>query len=120
MSHDEELHRDSQVMVPPSFVALYLRPGSSKPTALRAHIAQRHELCEDMAQMLTEQAATQMAVLSVTEHDVLLRVGRGLLASTDVFSPAEARWVLRRLAELLDWPPLPDDALPPDENTPPA
>ena len=120
MSHDEELHRDSQVMVPPSFVALYLRPGSGKPTDTRAHIAQRHELCEDMAQMLSEQAATQMAVLSVTEHDVLLRVGRGLLASTDVFSPAEARWVLRRLAELLDWPPLPDDALPPDENTPPA
>jgi hypothetical protein len=108
MSPDPE---DSQVPLPASFLALYLHPGSHKPSATRAHISQRHELCEDMAQMLTERSAAQRAVLSVTEHDVLLRVGRGLLASTEVFTPAEARWVVRRLAELLDWPPLADEAL---------
>ena len=34
--------------------------------------------------------------------DVLERTAQGL-SSSEVFSPAEAQWVLRRLAELLGW-----------------
>jgi len=41
----------------------------------------------------------------VTETDVLERILRGLL-SGDAVDEAEARWVVRRLAEVLDWPPL--------------
>ena len=98
------MSEDSQIVVPPSFVALFQPPGRSRPTAPRAHIAARHELCEDMAQMLTEPARTRLWELGVTEADVLQRMLRGLLVEPAVVDEAEARWVMRRLAELLDWP----------------
>ncbi len=93
---------DSQSQAPDSFVALFLRPGSHKPTLPRAEILQRYELCEDMAQMLTETARNQLMDLGVTEEDVLERVHTGLGASGTV-SAEEALWVVRRLAELLMW-----------------
>jgi Fe2+ transport system protein FeoA len=98
------MSEDSQIVVPPSFVALFVPPGRIKPTASRADITARHEFCEDLAQLLTEQANTKLWELGVTEGDVLERIQRGLLAEASVVNAAEARWVLRRLAELLDWP----------------
>ena len=95
---------ESQVLVPPSFVALYLAPGRTRPHAPRAEIAERHEFCEDLATLLTERAATIRWDLGITEADVLERVHRGLLGDGAPVSAAEARWVIRRLAELLDWP----------------
>ncbi|MDO9073281.1 MAG: ATPase with chaperone activity [Rubrivivax sp.] len=95
---------DSQIVVPPSFVALFVPPGRIKPTAAREEIAARYELCEDLAQMLTEQATTKKWELGVTEADVLVRFERGLRADGGVVDAAEARWVVRRLAELLGWP----------------
>jgi phage I-like protein len=106
------MSEDSQIVVPPSFVALFVPPGRIKPTAGRDQIAARYELCEDLAQMLTEQATTKKWDLGVTEHDVLERFERGLRADEGVVNAAEARWVVRRLAELLDWPdpgPAPDE-----------
>ncbi len=100
------MSEDSQIVVPPSFVALFVPPGRLRPTAPREHIAQRYELCEDLAQLLTEQAQARRFELGVTEQDVLERIGRGLVAPGTIVDAAEARWVLRRLAELLDWPPL--------------
>ena len=97
------MSEDSQIVVPPSFVALFVPPGRIKPTAGRDEINSRYELCEDLAQMLTEQATTKKWELGVTEHDVLERFQRGLLADGGVVSAAEARWVMRRLAELLGW-----------------
>lgn len=98
------MSEDSQIVVPPSFVALFVPPGRIKPTAGRDAIAARYELCEDLAQMLTEQASTKKWELGVTEDDVLERFERGLRADGGVVSAAEARWVVRRLAELLGWP----------------
>lgn len=95
---------ESQIVVPASFVALFLPPGRSKPSAPRAEIAARHEFCDDLAQMLTEQASTKRWELGVTEADVLERIHRGLLAGPAIVSVAEAGWVTCRLAELLDWP----------------
>jgi hypothetical protein len=95
---------DSQERVPASFVALYLAPGGQRLRMARAQLLQRHELCEDMAQLLTERAGAQRAVLGVTEADVLQRIGQGLADAGQVFSAEEAAWVLQRLAELLDWP----------------
>jgi hypothetical protein len=95
---------ESQITVPPSFVALFLSPGRSKPNAPREHIAARHEFCEDLAQLLTEQAGNKRWELSVTEADVLERVHRGLLLPPVVVSAGEAQWVIRRLAEILGWP----------------
>ena len=99
---------ESQIVVPPSFIALFVVPGRSKPTAPRAEIAARHEFCEDLANLLTEPASTRLWELGVTEADVLERMHRGLSVDTPespaTVSPVEARWVICRLAELLGWP----------------
>jgi hypothetical protein len=60
-------------------------PGAVKP---REFSGIRYGLCEDMAQMLTEQ-------------DVLERTSRGLVQDALAFTPAEAGWIVRRLSELL-------------------
>lgn len=102
MAHEE----DNQIGIPPSFTALYLAPGGYKTTVPRAELAQRYELCEDMAQMLTETARNMEFQLGITEADVLQRCLQGLRAGGDappVVSEAEAVWVVRRLAELLGW-----------------
>ena len=95
---------ESQIVVPPSFVALFVPPGRIKPTASREHIAERHEFCEDLAQALTEQAMTKHWELGVSEDEVLRRVELGLHDVALRLPAVEARWVLRRLAELLGWP----------------
>jgi hypothetical protein len=102
---------DSQIVTPPSFIALFVPPGRIKPTETRAHIAERFELCEDMANMLTEPAQTRLWELGITEADVLERMHMGLLALPAELSTAEAGWVTHRLAELLNWdcPTLPGE-----------
>ena len=35
---------DYQILIPPSFMALFVEPGKHKPNAPRTHIAQRYEL----------------------------------------------------------------------------
>ncbi len=102
--HNGRMSEDSQIVVPPSFVALFIEPGRSRPNAPREHISERHEFCEDLAQMLTEHASTKRWELGVTEGDVLQRMQRGLLEGASGVNPMEAQWVVRRLAELLDWP----------------
>lgn len=97
------MSEDNQIIIPPSFIALFVPPGRLKPTEPREVIAERYELCEDLAQMLTEPARTQFAVLHITEADVLERVQAGLQGDDAVVTPAEAQWVVCRLAELLDW-----------------
>ena len=94
----------NQLDIPPSFMALYVPPGKVKPRIGHAEMAQRYELCEDMAQLLTEQAASLQFQLGITEDLVLLQCEQGLLAEPSVVSPPEARWVVCRLAELLNWP----------------
>lgn len=93
-----------QIYIPPSFSVLYVPPGKHKPTIGAREMAARHELCEDMAQLLTEQVATQQFQLGITEDLALERCLQGLLATSEVLNEAEARWVVCRLAELLQWP----------------
>ena len=93
-----------QSVIPRSFVDLFVPAGATKPRESRAVIAARYELCEDMAQMLTEHARTKQFELGVTAEDVLERVHRGLLLEDSVVETDEAAWVVSRLAELLDWP----------------
>lgn len=94
---------ESQVFIPPAFIALYLAPGRTRPSASRETIAARHEFCEDLATMLTEPAATRLWQLGITESDVLERMHRGLIGGDTPVSEAEAEWVIGRLAELLNW-----------------
>lgn len=97
------MSEDSQIVVPRSFVELYLPPGRIKPTAPRDEIAARYEFCEDLASMLTEHAQFKRWDLGITEDDVLERMHRGLVVPDAPVSPAEAQWVVCRLAELLEW-----------------
>src|SRR6059036_4003552 len=94
---------ESQIVVPPSFVALFVEPGRVKPNAPREHILERYELCEDLATMLVDHARTKLWELGVTEADVLERIHRGLVTGDAGVNAVEAEWVSRRLAELLGW-----------------
>jgi hypothetical protein len=94
---------DSQIIVPPSFVALFVEPGRTKPNATREHITERYEFCEALATMLVDRAQTLQWQLGITEGDVLDRLRQGLQGPEAPVPPAEAEWILRRLAELLEW-----------------
>jgi hypothetical protein len=94
---------ESQMVVPESFMALYIVPGRSRAQFGRAQIAERYEFCEDLAQLLIEEARLKRWELGVTESDVLERIQLGLLAPGAPLRREEAGWVVRRLAELLDW-----------------
>ena len=94
---------DQSIDIPPSFLALYIEAGRSKPGASRAVIGARYELCEDLATLLVDHARNTLFDLGITEDDVLVRCHRGLLVDASVVDPKEAQWVVRRLAELLGW-----------------
>jgi hypothetical protein len=93
----------NQIVVPPSFTALFVPPGRIKPSASREHITERYEYCEDLATMLTDTAQTRLAQLRVTEDDVLQRIRQGLANGEAGVDEREAGWVIRRLMELLGW-----------------
>jgi hypothetical protein len=95
---------DNQLYLPESFTALYVPPGKIKPSIGLREMAQRYELCEDLANLLTEKAANMQFTLGITEELVLQQCELGLMAEPAVVSPVEARWVVCRLAELLNWP----------------
>ena len=94
---------DQSIEIPPSFLALYIEAGRSKPSASRAVIGARYELCEDLATLLVDHARNTLFELGITEDDVLVRCHQGLLVDASVVEPKEAQWVVRRLAELLGW-----------------
>jgi hypothetical protein len=100
----DRLSEDNQIEIPQSFIALYIEPGRSKPAATRFFIAQRYELCEDMAQLLTQTAQEMLHGLGIAESDVLQRCYQGLVVEPAVFNSSEGEWVVRRLAELSQWP----------------
>lgn len=93
----------SQILVPDSFVALYQPSPHRRPSLPRAELAARHELCEDLATLLTEQCRTLQFREDLPEDVVLRRCLQGLRATPETVSADEAWWVVRRAAELLDW-----------------
>jgi hypothetical protein len=100
---------DYQVFIPPSFTALYSDRAGRLAVKLPV-LRERYDLCEDLAAQLVEFASSVHHDLGVSEDEVLARCRQGLLAAPAQVSPDEARWVERRLAELLGWPWIaPDD-----------
>jgi hypothetical protein len=97
------MSEDNQIEIPASFIALFVAPGRQKSSEPRHVVADRYELCEDLATMLTETAKNMLFSLGISEHEVLLRIQRGLTGDDAVVSVPEAQWVMQRLAELLDW-----------------
>ena len=98
------MYDDNQTELPRSFIELFMPPGAVKPRETRAFIVSRYDLCEDMAQMLTEHASAKLFELGVTTQDVLERMHRGLVQEQSALTLPEAGWIIRRLAELLGWP----------------
>ncbi|MBC5785795.1 hypothetical protein H8N03_22840 [Ramlibacter sp. USB13] len=96
---------DNQIEVPPSFAALFTSPSGHRLTEPMATVRTRYELCEDMAQMLAEQAATALFKSGGSEREVLAKMEQALGAEGAVLEPREARWVVTRLAEILGWEP---------------
>ena len=94
---------ENQTAVPESFIALY-RDARNRLTAPRETIAARYELCEDLANLLTDHCSTVHFRDGVDEGTVLGRVHQGLLAPPTTVAAPEAEWVVRRTAELLGWP----------------
>ena len=104
------MYDHNQIEIPESFVALFVEPGRVKPNASRAAVGARYEFCEDLANHLFEYARAQHHDLGISEGDVLERVQLGLLQTASGVDAAEARWVVRRLAELEGWPWVADHA----------
>ena len=102
---------DNQTFVAESFIAIY-RDARQRLTASREAIAARYELCEDMANLMTEHCRTIHFRDGVDEGEVLRRCHQGLLTRPATFEAAEAEWVVRRTAELLEWPQPPGQAQP--------
>ena len=69
---------DNQTFVAESFVAIY-RDARQRLTASREAIAARYELCEDMANLMTEHCRTIHFRDGVDEGEVLKRCHQGLL-----------------------------------------
>jgi hypothetical protein len=95
----------NQIEVPPSFMALFTTPSGHRLTQPMAIVRERYELCEDLAQMLTDQAATALFKSGGSERDVLATMRAGLSGPGSALQPEEAGWVVTRLAELLGWEP---------------
>lgn len=92
-----------QIEIPPSFYALYT-DARHRLTAPMAELRARYELCEDLANHLTEHCRSVHVEIGVDEQEVLQRCRQGLLSPQPMASEAEATWVVTRLAELLMWP----------------
>lgn len=108
------MHDDNQILIPDSFVALCTDARGRLRTPVQ-QLRERYELCEDLACHLVEQAQTLYHVQAPSEAEILRRIHAGLSSPGAGTSPAEASWVVQRLAELLQWrcPELPP--LPPNE-----
>lgn len=94
---------DYQIDVPPSFTALHL-DRRERLTLPLAEFRARYELCEDLANHLTEHCRSVHVEIGVDEQEVLIRCHQGLIGPDAVVNPSEATWVVTRLAELLSWP----------------
>ncbi len=111
---------DNQIEPPQSFMALYVKPEHSHPNASQEMVLARYEQCEDMTCVLAEQAQTLAFKENISEREVLERCHQGLIGNETDFTERESRWVICRLAELMDWAPLEfwDDSANPSPDSP--
>jgi hypothetical protein len=93
----------NQIEPPPSFVALFASPTGHRLLEPMSVVRQRYELCEDLAQALTEQAGANQFQSGGSEREVLEKMELALAAEESPIAANEARWVVTRLAELLGW-----------------
>lgn len=94
---------DSQILIPEAFTAIHSDPVRGKLTISREELAQRFELCEDMANLLSDSTAAQWFKTGLEKEEVLEQVRQGLLGENSVVSEPEAQWVVGRIGEVLGW-----------------
>lgn len=94
---------DNQILIPPSFFAVYTdaRQRLREPIGV---VRERYEICEDLASHLVGHAQIQHHTEVPVESEILARIRAGLAVPEAGLQPAEADWVVLRLAELLGWP----------------
>jgi len=92
---------DSQLLIPESFVDLFVLPGRLRPSVPWEEVLQRYELCEDTAHMLLEPASMHRDRLGLANDDVVHSLAQGLSGADSGLNESEARWVASRLLELL-------------------
>ncbi|HVE53249.1 MAG TPA: hypothetical protein VNB23_07665, partial [Ramlibacter sp.] len=80
----------NQIEVPPSFLALYATPSGLRLTEPMSFVRERYELCEDLAQALTEQAGTAQFRSGDDETSVLRKMQAALSVDGSAVPPAEA------------------------------
>jgi hypothetical protein len=109
---------ENQIEVPASYMALFTTPNGRLAQPME-YVRARYELCEDMAQLISEKAGMLLAHSGGTEGEVLSGLAAALSGSEYDLDPGELPWVMTRMAELLGWEPL-DPRLfdgNPDENS---
>jgi hypothetical protein len=98
---------DSQIHIPDSFIHLFVKRHQPLPRQRAAEIAQRFEVCDDMAAALLPRAQELQFKLGLTEADVIDKLLESLTPLTQgpdaMLGEAEARWVVCHLAEQLGW-----------------
>ena len=93
---------ENQTFVAETFPALY-QDSRKRLKIAKAELIQRSELCEDLANLMTDHCSTVHFRDGVDTGQVLERSLHGLLTPASGVTTAEAWWVTRRTAELLGW-----------------
>lgn len=95
------MYDHNQTLVPDSFLALHARHG--RPLLARDEMEARFNACEDVALHLAG-ALAERGVDADDAAGALASARAGLSTAGSAFAPAEAQWVIRRVAELMEWP----------------
>lgn len=95
-------HEINQLFVAETFQQLYA-DSCERPTLSREEMQARQELCEDVAQSLSEVCLGLRFKVDASSSEALARCHEGLLTPPSSLTAAEARWVAFRIAEPLQW-----------------
>ena len=93
---------NNQTFVAETFIDLYC-DRQRRLTIGKDELARRYDLCEDLGTMLVDHCRNVHFRDGVDEDTVLTRCFQGLGVEPTQVTRAEARWVVCRTAELLEW-----------------
>jgi hypothetical protein len=96
------MYEHNQLFIADSFAALFTVNG--RPTLERKELEGRYEACEDLAQQLAGVCMNLQLDDDPSTDAALRQCLEGVHVPSMAGTEAESRWVIRRVAELLDWP----------------
>lgn len=95
------MYDDDQTLIPESFSSLF-QDSRKRLTIPKAELVERYDFCESMAGALVERCQSAYATGWIDQDQVLTRCHAGLVEPETV-DAAQARWIILRLAEMLEW-----------------